>query len=166
MTDGKRLRRTPGKRDLETVQRDTEIVRLRNKRKSYKEIADELGCAQSTAYRAVARAIAEIPREAVNEMVAMESATLDAVIARLWDVVNADHPYISAGRRIDGVHDAGPVISALAGIQKASESKRKLFGLDAPTKQVVTVITEDAVDAELRRLEEALAAGPATTQDA
>jgi hypothetical protein len=143
--------------EVERVETDAEAARLRAEGLTYPQIAERMGCAWSTAYARVARALAAVPVEAVGELRAIECQRLDAVIARLWDVVHADHPYISQGRIFEGVQDAGPVISALSGIIKASESKRKLLGLDAPARQVVTVVTEDAVDAELRRLEAELA---------
>lgn len=136
---------------------DAAAAEHRAQGRSYPQIAELMQCSVSTAYMRVQRAIAAVPVEAVGELRAVECARLDAVIAKLWDVVHADHPYISNGRRFADVQDAGPVISALAGIVRASESKRRLLGLDAPAKQVVTVVTEDAVDAELRRLEAELA---------
>ena len=144
-------------RIITTVEQDTRAAHLRARGRTYPQIAAELGCAPSTAYKAVQRALASVPVEAVGELRRVECDRLDAVIAKLWDVVAAEHPFISNGRRFDDVQDAGPVISALAGIVRASESKRKLLGLDAPARQMVTVVTEDAVDAELRRLESELA---------
>jgi hypothetical protein len=94
----------------------------------------------------------------VNELRQIECARLDAVIARLWDIVWADHPLVSNGRRFDDLEDAGPVLSALGQIVRTAESKRKLLGLDAPSRQTVTVVNEDVVDAEIRRLEQELAA--------
>lgn len=151
-------RRTPVNHTIDTVERDAEMAHLRARGLSYRAIAGQVGCTASTAYLGVQRALAAVPVEAVGELRQVECARLDAVIARLWDVVEAEHPFISNGRRFDDVQDAGPVISALSGIVRASESKRKLLGLDAPARQMVTVVTEDAVDAELRRLEAELAA--------
>ena len=147
--------RSDGRRErtIRTAEQDARAARLRAEGRTYPQIAAELGCATSTAYAAVQRALASVPVEAVGELRRVECDRLDAVIARLWDVVAAEHPFISNGRRFDDVQDAGPVISALAGIVRASESKRKLLGLDAPARQMVTVVTEDLIDAELARLE-------------
>jgi hypothetical protein len=150
--------RTKTKANILTAEQDARAAHLRAEGRTYRAIAEEVGCSVGTAYTAVARAIAAVPVEAVGELRQIECARLDAVIARLWDVVHADHPYISQGRIFEGIQDAGPVISALGGIVRASESKRKLLGLDAPSRQVVTVITEDAVDAAIRQLETDIAA--------
>jgi hypothetical protein len=153
---------TTKERTILTAEQDARAAHLRAEGRKYKDIAAELGCSVGTAYTAVTRAIAAVPVEAVGELRAVECARLDAVIARLWDIVHADHPYISQGRRFDDLQDSGPVISALSGIVKASESKRKLLGLDAPARQTITVVTEDAVDAEIRRLEAEMAAPTGT----
>lgn len=148
---------TTRERTIVTAERDAEAAHLRAQHRSYREISAQMGYTGSNAYKAVQRAIAAAPAEAVAEMRVIESALLDDVIAKLWDIVLADHPYINQGRRFEGVSDAGPVIAALGGIVRASESKRKLWGLDAPARQVITVVTEDAVDAELRKLEAEMA---------
>lgn len=148
---------TTRERTILTAEQDARAAHLRAERRTYREIARELGCSASAAYQSVQRAIAAVPVEAVGELRAIECATLDAAIARLWDIVHAGHPYVSNGKVFYDLEDAGPVIAALNGIIKACESKRKLLGLDAPARQTITVVTEDAVDAELRRLEAELA---------
>ena len=50
------------------------------------------------------------------------------------------------------------MISASLALLKVSESRRRLLGLDQPMRRTVEVITEDQVDAEIRRLEGKLAA--------
>lgn len=152
-----RKTRTTLERTIVTAERDAKAAHLRAQGRGYREISAELGYTGSNAYKAVQRAIAAAPVEAVAEMRAMQGQLLDEVIAKLWDVVLADHPLVSQGRVMHGIQDAGPVIAALNGIVRAAESKRRLFGLDAPARQTITVITEDAVDAELRHLEEELA---------
>lgn len=144
-------------RTVITAERDSKAAHLRAQGRTYRQIATELGVDVAAAYKMVGRAIASAPVEAVNELRAIESERLTAVIAKAWEIVHADHPYVSAGRLLTGVQDAGPVLAALNLIRTTSESLRKLYGLDAPARQTITVITEDAVDAELRRLETELA---------
>lgn len=150
--------RTSKERTILTAEQDAKAARLRAEGRTYRVIADELGVVPSAAYNAVQRAIAAVPVEAVGELRQIECQRLDAVIAKLWDIVHAKHPYVSHGKVMRNIEDAGPVLSALTGIVRAGESKRKLLGLDAPTRQTVTVITEDAVDAAIRELEADIAA--------
>ncbi len=145
------------KRSIVTAERDGRAAHLRAQGWTYGRIGAELNVNTGSAYAMVARAIARAPAEGANELRAIESERLTAVIAKAWEIVHADHPYVSAGRLLTGVQDAGPVLAALNLIRTTSESLRKLYGLDAPARQVITVITEDAVDAELRRLETELA---------
>lgn len=154
---------TRTERTVVTAEKDAKAAHLRAMGKPYRAIAAELGMSVSGCYIAVQRAIAAVPVEAVNELRAIECQRIDAVIARLWDVVEASHPYVSNGKVFYDLEDAGPVISALSQILRAGAEKRKLLGLDAPARQTITVITEDAVDAELRRLEEELAREDAPT---
>lgn len=153
-----RTNRGTRERTILTAQQDAQAAHLRAQGRTYRDIAAILNCSSGTAYAAVGRAIAAVPVEAVHELRQIECDRLDAIIARLWDIVHTDHPYVSQGRVMAGITDIGPVITALGQIRQTSESKRKLLGLDAPARQTITVITEDVVDAELRRLEEELAA--------
>lgn len=132
-------------RTVLTATKDAEAAHLRAEGLTYPQIADRMGCAVSTAYESVQRAIAAVPVEAVGVLRQVECDRLDGIIAKLWDIINHDDT------------GTGDKIAALNGVMRTSESKRKLLGLDAPARQTVTVISEDAVDAELRRLEEELA---------
>lgn len=132
-------------RTIQDMRKDTEAAELRALGLTYPQIAERQKCAISTAYAAVQRALAAVPVEAVHELRQIECDRLDMVIAKLWDIANNDDTATTER------------INSLTGIMRASESKRRLLGLDAPARQTVTVITEDAVDAELRRLEEELA---------
>lgn len=136
-----------------TAQQDSRAAHLRAEGRTYRQIAEELNVGVSTAYKSVQRAIAAVPVEAVNELRAVECARLDAVIARAWDIVHAEHAVVSYGRIMEGLQDSAPVLAALNLIRATGESKRKLLGLDAPTRRIVEVITEDVVDAELRQLD-------------
>lgn len=147
----------PSERTIRTAKRDAEAAHLRAEGLTYPQIAAHLGCAVSNAYAAVQRAIAAVPVEAVIELRQIECDRLDMIIAKLWDIANAEHPVLYLGEKVEGVSDSGPVMTALGGIMRASESKRRLLGLDAPSRQTITVISEDVIDAELRRLEEEIA---------
>lgn len=140
-------------RTVADAETDAEAARLRASGCSYAEIAKRQGCSVSTAHQRVARAIAAVPVEAVEELRQVELARLDTLIAKAFEVLNASHPLVSNGRRFDDLEDAAPILGALRELRALSESRRKLLGLDAPARQTVTVITEDVVDAAIRQLE-------------
>jgi predicted transcriptional regulator len=112
---------------------DAEAVRLRSLGWSYQRIANELGISKSTAYERVQRALVAIPSEAVDEYRQIQRAQMDDLMATYL-------PQALAG----DVKSADLVLKLL-------DRRAKLEGTDAPTK--TEVITLDAIDAEIRRLE-------------
>lgn len=134
------------------INRDAEIVKLRTQGWTFEQIGAQYGITGNAAYKAYRRALALVPAEAVNELRETEKQRLETVIRELWKIAHARHPYVSQGRVFDDLEDDGPKLTALAGIVRASESLRKLYGVDAPNRVAVSVVTEDAIDAEIERL--------------
>lgn len=160
-------------RDLEQAALDTEAVELRRQRKSFPEIAAIQGCSVSTAWLRFQRALAAVPYEAVEELRRIELESLDEQERRLLAVQEATHYKVDHGKLIEIVVDGktvpmiddAPVLAASAAIVRIKQERYKLTGSYAPTKTALTVITEDAVDAEIRRLEEELGANGADAGD-
>lgn len=150
-------------RGVAGAERDAEAAHLRAQGMSYREIAEALGYADpSGAYKAVSRALAAVPVEAVDELRAVELARLDDLTSRAWVVANKTHPVVAANGRVvlgpDGepLVDDGPVLHALDRLLKIAERRARLLGLDAAKKyevrqQVVTLDAIDAAIADLRR---------------
>ncbi len=112
--------------------------------------------------------------EPAAELRALEAARLDMLWRRAMLVLSRKHIAVSHGRIIylrepeckhgfedegapvqgEPLLDDGPVLAAIRELRQLSESRRKLFGLDAAT--VVQVISDDILDAEIRRLTEEL----------
>ena len=147
-----RFVRTP-----EQMEKDHEAAMLRTRSWTYKTIGEHFGVSQAAAHRMVQRAIAEIPREKTEELLASELAKVEMVERKFLEIIERHHAHISASGKV--VYDAegrqiiddGPVIQALAGYLKAGERRAKLLGLNAPVKH--EVITLDYLDAEIQRLE-------------
>lgn len=72
----------------------------------------------------------------------MELDKLDRDEARLAKIIN-------------GVDDE-KAMAAIRTRVRVAQRRAALIGVDAPTRQTLTVISEDVIDAELRRLEEEL----------
>jgi hypothetical protein len=113
--------------------KDREALELRNLGWTYQRIADHLSVSVSTAFDRVQRAVRNIPAEAVDEHRRIEGERMDNLLATYM-------PQALAG----DVKSADFVLKVL-------DRRAKLLGLDAPTK--TEVITLDAIDAEIRRLE-------------
>lgn len=115
------------------AERDAEAARLRSTGLGLRQIADTLGYeSESGASKAISRALAAVPAEAVNELRLLESARLDQLLAALQP----------------GVGDGN--VQAIAEARKISESRRRLFGLDGPVS--IDLNVGDPRDLELREL--------------
>lgn len=138
----------------DNLDRDTEIIKLRTEGWTFEQIGAQYGITGNAAYKAYRRTLALVPAEAVSELRNTEKQRLESVIRELWAIAHARHPYVNQGRVFDNIEDVGPKLTALAGIVRASESLRKLYGVDAPNRVAISVVTEDAIDAEIKRLSE------------
>ena len=129
-------------RTIDNAVIDTEAARLRASGLTYQQIADRTQTDKGTAYRRVQRAIAAVP---VEELRQIELERLDLMLAKVMEkATSTEKGFLFAVDR------------ALA----ISERRARLLGLDAPTRQTVTVITQDVLDAEIQRLEAELVQGP------
>lgn len=148
-------------RTTDTARRDAEAAELRSQGQTYQAIADRLGFANRTnSRRAVERALAATVREAADEVRALQLAQLDRLTREALAVLEREHLVVSHGRIINGpdgkpLMDDAPVLQAIDRLIRIQERRAKLLGLDAPTK--VETWNIDAIDAEIRRLQEQLA---------
>lgn len=166
--------KTKAQIETEVRRREEEAVRLRAQNWSYDAISKELGWANGTAAKkAVQRALDRHEESNGDELRRVENAKLDLMEARLRDILNTrwvrvEHGKIVFGPDLDlegrqvALEDPGPHLAAIREYRQVTGRRAALRGLDAPMRKVVEVITDDAVDAEIRRLEammEALSEG-------
>lgn len=112
-------------RTVDNAERDAHAARLRAGNLSFREIAEQLGYLdESGARRAVQRALAAVPVDAVEELRALENARLDHLLEKL-----------AAGI------DKGDVAS-IETARKISESRRKLYSADGPIEVNITQTTQ------------------------
>jgi uncharacterized protein (DUF2267 family) len=130
-------------RTAAAMQRDAEAYASHLAGLTYQQIADRHGWqTRGAALKAVRRAIADTYRLPHAEAVTVEQDRLD-MLTRIFTDLAAEQG-----------QDPHTVIAAGLAVLRVSESRRKLLGLDAPAQRRVEVITEDMVDAEIRRLED------------
>jgi hypothetical protein len=129
-------------RNIATAERDAEAARLRSRGLTYRQIAAELGVDVANAHRAVKRALDAVVAEPAADAVAFELERLDALYARALEVMESHHVTVSNGRVValndEPLPDDGPVLAAIDRLVRISESRRKLLGLDSPTKMAVS----------------------------
>lgn len=138
-------------RQLATAELDAKAARMRTLGFSYRQIARQLEFGSSaSAHRAVKRALAEVVRDAGEELLKLELERMDAMLVQAIDVVDKS---------------ADPLVK-LAGIDrvlKVSESRRRLLGMDAPTRRELRIT--DSTDAAIEQLAAEVAALEADTDE-
>jgi hypothetical protein len=171
-------------RNAVTVERDAWILQLRRTGMSYEDIATAVrgkqardaaefggpirGFTAQAAYAAYRKALAESYRENNGEAVELELGRLDELIRQAYRVLLGKHYKVStSGRLVNGpdgtpLLDPDPILAAIRELRMLSESRRKLLGLDAPTRQRVEIISEDMIDQEIIRLEAKIGAAAET----
>ncbi|MEU0157945.1 hypothetical protein ABZ154_03630 [Streptomyces sp. NPDC006261] len=140
-------------RSLTTAQRDAHAAELRAKGWTYRRIAAELGWKQGAdAYNAVQRVLKETVREAGEDVRTLELERLDRLEAAANEVLEREHVTVSNGRVVSlnemPLPDDGPVLAAIDRLLKIQERRAKLLGLDAPTKQNISISPERAAALE------------------
>lgn len=161
----------PRRRSVADRDRDARAVELRRRHLNYQQIAAEMDYAdKSGAYLAVQRGLQDMAQDAGAEVLQLELERLDD-IARGFQRIFATRHYVvsvGAGKVVmdpakPGVPlvDDGPVIQAGLALLRVMERRSKYLGLDAPAQSRVEVITSDAVEANIARLESELAVNDA-----
>ncbi|MFH9368081.1 hypothetical protein ACH4K8_20665 [Streptomyces anulatus] len=138
---------------LTTAQRDAEAARLRTQGWTYQRIADHVGFKQrADAYNAVKRVLDATVREAGEDIRALELERLDRLEAAANGVLEREHVTVSNGRVVvlheTPLPDDGPVLAAIDRLLKIQERRARLLGLDAPTKQNISISPERAAALE------------------
>jgi hypothetical protein len=137
----------------EAAELDAKVIRLRSQGLTFREIADELGyVAQSYMYRCYQRAKRRIVAPAVEEYRANQLAEIETERELLDDIIHAEHPLVSNGRRFDDLIDDGPVLAALDRRAKLRAQEQDLLGLKAAVKVDAVVEHVTPADIELREL--------------
>ncbi len=126
------------RRKLEIQMRKSEAIQLRISGMSYRQIADAMHCSDSRAHEMVQEALRDIPAPDVEALRKEQDAMIRSLYLALVPRINKGEP------------------RAIEVALKLLERLAKLHGLDAPTKQIIEVITEEAVDKAIRELEEQL----------
>ncbi len=117
-------RRKTSSTSIERAETEHRAIELRRAGHTFDQIADKLGLPnRGVAHRYVTRGLARWMRPAADELRAEELDRTDALIARLWPLVDRDSPKLTAVDRLLRVLDY----------------RAKIAGLYAPVRQEVDV---------------------------
>lgn len=156
-----RTTRTP-----ENTARLAEMVADRAAGMDYEAIKVKYGYkTRGGAFRAIQRALAETLQEPADDLRALERERLTRLYQAAYDLVVTDQPFLYKGSDT-GYVNAGVKLAAIDRCLHIQERLARLVGLDAPVRH--EVLTLDAIDAEIARLNAELArsAQDAATADA
>lgn len=145
----------------EQARLDAEALDLYTELGSYRRVAERQDVSHQTVHDRVNRALGRTVTSRSLDWKAKQLAHLDFLEEQVVAVLTARHVKVDHGKviEVEGevLLDDAPVLQATTVMLRIWERRAKLLGTDAPTKSTVTVITEDAVDAEIRRLNEEMA---------
>lgn len=153
-------------RRIHVAQRRAKVLQMRAAGATYDQILaqfpDDYRTRQAV-IQDVQRALMQTVGEPAAELRALESARLDMLWVRAMQVLSRTHLTVSNGKVMyttdangqqQPLQDDAPVLNAIRELRQISESRRKLLGLDAPAQ--IQVMSDESVDAEIRRLTEEL----------
>lgn len=144
-------------RERQAALRRAEVLRLRVQGLSNLQIAQRLGISDSRASRLYHDALDRTVAEPAAEARKLELERLDDLIVKTREVLDRFHYVLWAGEIVldqDGqpLHDDGPTLQALDRLIRLSETRRRLLGLDAPTRLKHEITGLDEVEDEIREL--------------
>lgn len=124
----------------ELIERERQVLQLKRAGLTFDVIAERLGYAnRGGAYKAYKRALARTLQQPAAEVRELEQDRLDAIQARVWQILTGSHPLVQSGKVVaadDGrqLQDAGPVIAAANTLIRLAKRRAELLGLDAPAQ--------------------------------
>lgn len=161
-------------RNPETAARDARACELRAAGWTYGKIADELGYTdRSHARQGIERAMLAIVQEPAEELLKLHLERLREMYRTAREIMVARHMMVQHGKVVtfataDGeqvpIEDPMPKLAAIDRMTRVLEREAKLLGMDAPKQ--IEFITLDAIQAEIRRLEESMATRDGALQEA
>lgn len=119
-------------------------------------IGEALGVSRETVRTLLTEYRTALTAPQADELRRVEDDKLSRLEAVAWKILEENHVAFQHGKvvSLDGkpLSDKEPVFKAIDRLLKTSESRRKLWGADMPTKSEHTVRTVDVVDDAVMRL--------------
>jgi hypothetical protein len=141
----------------QSAERDAEALRMKTRGMTLQAISDALGYGgHANVSTALDRAVAAIVGPDAQVYYQIQMTQLDDLTARVYKVLDGDHPLVSEGQivRDNGVplSDPSVTLAAVDRMLRLMERRAKLMGLDGAVKHDLTVHHETEQDRELAEL--------------
>jgi cytidylate kinase len=121
------------------VDRQRQVLTLVARGRTFRQIAAELGISVSQAHRDYEAGLRATLQQPADELRAKEMAVIEVVLEEALRI------FLEAG-------NLNQRIRVLPGLTSVLERRAKLLGLDAPERRMVEVVSDEAIQAEIRRL--------------
>ena len=148
---------------VDAADMDARCLDLRRTGATYREIARTVGLSVANVHGRVARSLDRTRREPADALRGLELERLDALQVAATKVLATNHVVIQGGKVVrdkqgEPYRDHGPTLTAIRTLVQVQESRRRLLGLDAPTKHDISARfhTIDELDREIAELENLL----------
>jgi hypothetical protein len=150
-------------RKLAAREREARALELRRDGRTHAEIAEIFGVSREMVTRIINRGMDRIVQEPAEQQRLIDLDRLDRLQVEALAVLRRRHVVVQGGKIVkdeDGkpLLDDGPVLAAIGKLLDIQARRARLLGLDAPAKH--EVLSLDAVDAEIRQLEQEVAQAP------
>jgi hypothetical protein len=136
----------------QSAQRKARIIEMRAQRLTWREIGRREDITAPRAHRIYNDALADYPVTALAEARHEESELIDAAVRDLMSIAANDAEYEDAKGNMRPVVSARTRVEAWSAIRGWSEHRAKLYGLYAPSRSTVDVVTHDSLAEEMQRL--------------
>jgi hypothetical protein len=144
-----------GRRAIEQAQMRAEILRLRLDGLTLEEIGSHMGMGRENVHHSITRALESLTKKPAEDLLAMELARCEELLAQAMETVRAFHPLVSGGRVVFApvlddngqpmrdeagevlstvLEDKSPRMAAIAICVRLLERRSKYLGLDAPVR--------------------------------
>ncbi len=136
----------------QSAQRRARIIEYRAQRLTWRDIGAREGISAPRAHRIYNDALAEYPVTALAEHRHEEGELIDRAVRDLLSIAANDATYVDGKGNEKPVVSARTRVEAWSAIRGWSEHRARLFGLNAPTRSTVDVVTHDSLAEEMARL--------------
>lgn len=136
----------------QTAQRRARIIDYRAQRLTWRDIGAREDITAQRAHQIYDEALAAYPVASLAEHRHEEGELIDRAVRDLLAIAGDDSTYVDGKGNERPTTSARTRVEAWSAIRGWSEHRARLFGLNAPSRSTVDVVTHDSLAEEMQRL--------------
>jgi hypothetical protein len=137
--------------DVTRAHRHARVIELRRQRLTWEAIGADLGVSKQRAHQLYREAVDAHPVAALAEHRHEEAELIDRAVRDLLSIATDDRE-TATEKGVRPVVSPRTRVEAWSAIRGWSEHRARLFGLNAPSRSTVDVVTHDSLAEEMQRL--------------